>query len=788
MRKLWTIAKKELRGYFDHPTAYILLVVFLGINFFLFFRGAFLVGEASLRSMFDLMPWILLFFIPAVTMGALAEEKKHGTLEIVLSHPIHDYEYLLGKYTGNLLFVVIALVATAFVPITMMMAGDPDFGVVFAQYTGTVLLAAAMTAVGLFASALTRNQITAFIVATAVIFLLMLVGSEVVQVGLASWLASPLAQLAILSHYYNVTRGVIDLRDVVYFVSVAAAFLAAAYWLLLKERLHRGSHLYRNLSLGTVTVIAIAIVANLFGSYIPGRLDLTSERLYTLSGGTREILAGLDDVVTITLFASTELPTQVKLAERDVLDVLRDFERFSEGNVQVIRKHPDQSDEARRDAQQLGIRPVQFNVVRREELQLKQGWLGIAVQYADESEVLPFVGGSGELEYQLASFIWKLTRAKTPKLAFVTGHGEKGQTDYRAFDTELKRTYEVTTLDLSDSTAVIPDDVDALIVAGPKDAIDERSQAMMRDYVQADGRILYLGEGVDINLRFLFASAVPDSARDFVRELGVRLNGDLVFDLRSNESITVPGQIFNYVVAYPFWVRALPASDHAITRGLNSVFLPWPSSLDTVAVRGGRALTPLLTTSPYAGRQVGSFQIMPDQELAYDPDRLQSYVLAVALQGVGPGGGEAGEPVTRMASVESEGAAGSAGRDGDGAPVGQTLVDSVSRPVSKHVFTGPQRGRVVIVGDTDFLVDQFLQNSPENLIFALNALDWLTQTEALLGIRSKTPTPRPLVFQSSFQMQAVKYLNLIGVPLAFVLFGAARLLRRRRLTRREYGT
>ena len=106
--------------------------------------------------------------------------------------------------------------------------------------------------------------------------------------------------------------------------------------------------------------------------------------------------------------------------------------------------------------------------------------------------------------------------------------------------------------------------------------------------------------------------------------------------------------------------------------------------------------------------------------------------------------------------------------------------------MGREAFSGPPRGRVVVVGDSDFLMDQFLRNSPEGAIFALTAIDWLTQTNALLGIRSKQPTPRPLVFESNFEMQAIKYLNLIGVPLAFVLFGAIRLLRRRRFTRRTY--
>lgn len=799
MRNIWTIARKELRGYFDHPTAYILLVVFLAINFFFYFRSVFLVGVASARPMFDLLPWILLFFIPAVTMSALAEEKRHGTLEVILSHPIGHYDLLFGKYLGNLLFVAIALGATAFVPLLLLLAGQPDFGVVVAQYVGSLLLAGGMVAVGMFASALTQNQITAFIIGTATLFVFMLFGAEVIQIGLPSWLTEPLAQLGILPHFSNVARGVIDLRDIVYFVGFAAAFLSLAHWLLLRDRLNRSARLYRNLRLGTLLIVGIAVVANLFGRHIPGRLDLTAENLYTLSGGSKSILRDLNDLVTITLFVSKELPTQVKLTERDVNDVLRDFRRYGRGNVQVLRKHPDQNTSVREEAQGLGVQPVQFNVVRREELQLKQGWLGIAVQYADGHEAIPFVGNTRNLEYQLATHVWNLTRTDTSKIAFVSGHGERTATDYAAFRRELGRSYGISDVDLSAADSLIDLNVDAVVVAGPRRPLDERSRRHLRDYVARDGRMLYLGEGVDINLQFLFASAAPDSVRDFVEELGVRLNGDLVFDLRSNENITMPGQFFNYAVPYPFWVRALPASQHPIVRGINSVFLPWPSSLDTLQVLG-REITPLLATSEFAGRQAQSFQIRPDQQLVYDQNDLKGYTLAVALQpSRSPSESVEPAPGTEGASGIPEGAG------SDGADDGQSETDavqsdtgsaeteagevlgSVLRPVEKQVL-GPPRGRLVIVGDADFLSDQFVRNSVANAIFGLNALDWLTQSEELVRIRSKAPTLRPLVFGSDFEKQMIKYLNLVGVPLAFVVFGTVRLFRRRRFTRREYGS
>jgi ABC-2 type transport system permease protein len=794
MRNIWTIARKELRTYFDHPTAYILLVVFLVFNFFFFFRGVFLIATASLRPMFDLLPWILLFFIPAVTMGALAEERRRGTLEVTLSHPIHEPHFLLGKYVGNLLFLYIALAGTLLLPLTLAAGGQFDFGVMLAQYIGTAFLMAGMAAVGLFASALTRNQITAFIVATAVIFMLMMAGTEVVQMGLPAWLGGALGELGIMPHFGNVARGVIDLRDVVYFFALAAAFLSLAQWLLLRDRLSHGSRLYRNLRLGTLTIVGIALFANLFGRHIPGRIDLTQERLYTVSRGTRQILGDLNDVVTITLFSSRDLPAQVRPLERDVSDVLRDFERYGRGNIQVVRKHPDRSDEALQESQQLGIAPVQFSVMRTEELQVKQGWLGIAVQYADGAEVIPFVGATETLEYQLSTNVWRLTRSETPKVAYVTGHGEKTQREYAAFSRELARTYEIASVDLTSADADLGPDFDAVIVAGPKMAMDARSRALLRNYLAAGGRALYLGEGADVNLQYLFASPVPDSARDVAEMFGVRVNLDMVFDLRSNEAITVPGEVFNYIVPYPFWLRALPAAEHAITRNVNSLFLPWASSLDTLQTLGGREFTPLFTTSDAAGSQQGSFEIRPDVDPFYNPADLRPQLLAVAVEGA-VGAVQVPVPPPPEPEVADSAAADTTATPFDAGPNGRDEVQTQEQPPAEttprvlgtEVQEGPPTGRVVVVGDADFLTDVFARNATENLIFALNAIDWLTQSDALLSIRSKQRTPRPLVFESDTSKQAIKYLNLIGVPLLFVLLGTVRLMRRRGMTRRTYG-
>lgn len=172
MKRIWTVARRELKALFDLPTGYVLLVVFLVINGFFFFRQAYLTDTATLRPMLDLLPWVFLFFVPAVTMRALAEDIRGGQLEVVLAQPLSELELLLGKFLGAVLFLWIALALTLAIPLGLTAGAEVHWGTVVAQYIGAALLATGMAGVGVWASSLTRSQITAFIVGAGVMFLL----------------------------------------------------------------------------------------------------------------------------------------------------------------------------------------------------------------------------------------------------------------------------------------------------------------------------------------------------------------------------------------------------------------------------------------------------------------------------------------------------------------------------------------------------------------------------------------------------------------------------------------
>ncbi|HXI21664.1 MAG TPA: Gldg family protein, partial [Gemmatimonadales bacterium] len=473
MKAIWTVARRELKALFDNPAGYVLLIVFLVVNAFLFFRQAYLTGAATLRPMLDVLPWLLLFFVPAVAMRALAEDARMGQLEVVLSQPLTEFQLLLGKYLGAVLFLWIALLITLPIPLGLSLGSQLPWGPVVAQYVGAMLLAAGLAGVGVWASGITRSQITAFIVAVAVMFVLVLVGLNPLVVGLPPQLGLIAARLGVLSHFDNIGRGVIDLRDVVYFLSLAALFLTLAYGALMRRKLAGGQPPVRRLRLGVALLVATLVVINLLGSYITGRLDLTPGHAYTLSPATRTLVRSLPDIVTIKVFASQELPAEAGLLKRDVDDLLSDIRAAGRGKVRVVELDPADNPAARREAQSLGITPVQFNVVGQGSLQVKEGYLGLVVQYADGNEAIPFVRRTDDLEYRLASAIQGLTRTSRPRIGLIStkmSYGNDGR-GFNLIQQQLAKSYQIQPLALGDSTFLADTGIKAVIIAGEPDSI-----------------------------------------------------------------------------------------------------------------------------------------------------------------------------------------------------------------------------------------------------------------------------------------------------------------------------
>lgn len=226
MRATLTIARREFKAYFNSPVAYIVITIFLALVGIMFFVPFFSQDRVSMRDFFSLAPFLFVFFAPAITMRLIAEERRSGTIELLITMPVRDVDVILGKFVASLGLLVVALLLTLPYAFTIAQFGDLDWGPVWGGYVGLLLLGATFLAIGLMASSWTENQIVAFVIALflSMVFLML----DRFLMFLPAWLSEGVEYLSFTAHFRNAARGVIDTRDVVFYLSfiVLGMFLA----------------------------------------------------------------------------------------------------------------------------------------------------------------------------------------------------------------------------------------------------------------------------------------------------------------------------------------------------------------------------------------------------------------------------------------------------------------------------------------------------------------------------------------------------------------------------------
>ncbi len=746
LRPFLALVVKDLKGYFDQPTGYILLVILAATLSFLFFREALLTSEASLRPLFNTLPWVLGVFVPAVTMRLVAEEDRDGTLELLFTHPIRDWTIVLAKFVAAELFLMAGIGATIAIALLLETAGDLDRGATVAQYLGSFLLTGSFIAIGLFTSGLTRNQIVAFIIGVTANFVLLAIGVDTFLLAVPAGVAAVLQGLSPLTHFEKIARGVLDMRDMVYFLALILTFLSGAYFMLRRKTLSHRSPLYNNLQVGFVALVVLSLLTGWFGGAIHGRLDLTDEKLYTLSPSTEAILDDLDDVLTLHLYASKDLPTQVALVRRDVGDFLEDLGAQSD-RVRVVHSFPDEDDDAEAWAQQIGIQPVEFSLVGEEELQLKRGFFGLALTYLDRQEVIPFIESAEPLEYQVATLVHKMAQESRKTVAFLSGYGGRVRSEeLLALSFQLAQQYDVRDIAAGEDGSLDLQGVDLVVVAGLNTAPPAAVLDALHAYMAQGGSMLLLVDPVigpvttpELEGR-LVVFPNDHGLSPFAERYGIVLNNDLVSDGRVNEAIAMSRGTFNLPVPYPYWPRVAPL-ENRISGDVSSVLLTWAGSVDQVwPPIDGVEVFPLLQTSTFAVAEQEYLDVTPGQERNFPEAAEGSRLMALAT--VGPAPQAAGD--------------------------------------------GENTYRIVAVGDSEWLTDFAVSRAPENMVLGLNVIDWLAQEDALAAIRSKAISPRELLFSSNTHENMVQYGSIFGVPVVFLVIGALRYARRRRISSQVY--
>jgi len=425
MRQTLSITRKELNSYFGSPMALIFIGVFLVVTLFTFFwiDGFWGRGIADLRPLFRWMPLLLIFLIAALTMRQWSEEQQAGTLELLLTLPVKITQLVIGKFLAVLALVAVALLLTFSLPFTVTAVGSLDFGPVIGGYLAAVLMASAYIAIGLFVSSRTDNQIVALIMTVILCGAFYLIGSSTATELVSASVGELLRALGTGSRFASIERGVIDLRDLAYYLSLAGSFLALNVVSLEARRWSVGAKAADqrlNRRVNTVLVISNLVVFNILLFNIDfARIDLTAGGDYTLSGYTRDLLRSANEPLLVRGYFSDETHPLLAPLIPVLRDTLEEYEIASDGQMRLEFIDPLDSPELEAEANQsYGITPTPLNFSERGSVSVINAYMDILIRYGDQTEVLNLlelievtqVGdsidvGLRNLEYDLTSAI-----------------------------------------------------------------------------------------------------------------------------------------------------------------------------------------------------------------------------------------------------------------------------------------------------------------------------------------------------------------------------------------------
>jgi ABC-2 type transport system permease protein len=391
------ITRKELQNYFGSPMALLFVGGFLAITLFSFFwlETFFARGVADVRPLFRWMPVLMIILVSALTMRQWSEEQRSGTMEVLLTLPVSPVQLVLGKFLAVLTLVAVSLALTLFLPVTVAMLGSLDWGPVIGGYLAAILLAAAYAAVGLFVSSRTDNQIVALITTVMLCGLLYMLGSGGLADFFGRTVGDVLRGLSPGSRFESIQRGVIDLRDMLYYLTVTGVFLTLNVLSLISKSWSRGAATRpqrRAALLTAVLVVANLGMANVWAYPLRGlRLDLTQSREYTLSQTTRDLLSNLQEPLLIRGYFSEKTHPLLAPLVPTIRDTLEEYRIASGGRVEVEIVDPAKEPDKEAEAYQVyGISPTPFQVSGRYESSVINSYFDLLVRYGDQSEVLSF--------------------------------------------------------------------------------------------------------------------------------------------------------------------------------------------------------------------------------------------------------------------------------------------------------------------------------------------------------------------------------------------------------------
>lgn len=619
--------RKELQLYFSGVLGYLIIGIYLLINGLMLwvFPGAFNLlegGYASLTNYFGLAPWVFLFLIPAVSMRVFSEEIKTGMMELLAVRPISTVQLVVAKYFGTLMVVVLSIVPTLVYLWSISALGSPvgnlDWGAAIGSFVGLIALGAAYTAVALFASALTSNNVVAFVLGVAINMGMYLGFEALADLYKFSGWELVVRQFGFNEHYIAVSRGVLAARDLGYFVGLVLLFLSATIAVLSRRHLFTPAKVTVGFAVFAVALLALT-------QTLRWRMDLTEEGRYSLSEGTESLLENVDEPLLVKVYLEGEFPAGFERLRLETQYMLEEWSARN-GNVFFEFINPNEAEKQLEFKNQLatkGINAVQLQVNTKDGQSVLNVFPAAILSYKEKEETVLLLEdvmvydpaeqvniSIQQLEFNLARALSSLLQVERKKIAMITGHGELTASQTAGIGMALSEHYAVERFSMEtykakpDGSADIEDMVrrlnsfDLAVIAKPTKAFSELDKYLLDQFLMGGGHQIWFVDGVHAEMdslsfgpEFLAYPTYFDlNLTDLLFKYGVRINTNLIQDIRCagvNDRRSI-----NPWVYFPL----LGPTNHAAVNNLNAIKAEFASTIDTLESTG-IVKTPLLLTS-----------------------------------------------------------------------------------------------------------------------------------------------------------------------------------------------
>ncbi|MEQ9427034.1 MAG: GldG family protein [Cyclobacteriaceae bacterium] len=485
----------------------------------------------------------------------------------------------------------------------------------------------------------------------------------------------------------------------------------------------------KNIFIQLLILIAIVVVVNLIANKLYFRLDFTSDQRYTLSNATENILENLDDVVSIKAYFSEDLPPQLLSNRQDFQDLLIEFENRSSGSVVYQFVNPSENEVTESEAQGQGIQPIVINVTDRDQIQQMRAYMGAVIQMADRTEVIPVIQPGAAMEYDLTTAIKKISIVDKPKIGFIQGHGEPGIEACAQLSQQLNVLYTVEPYTISEEQ--IPATYKALAIIDPQDTIPPDHFNKIQQYMQLGGSVFVSFSPVigDLQTQTPMLRKAPEvGLKPWLSSNGVTVGDSFVVDAQCGRiSVRQRFGAFGYVnsqVQFPYFPVVTNFGEHSISSGLESLRMPFVTNLTINNSDSSRRVIPLAMTSENTGLVPSGRMIDVEKKWEQSDFPLSSEILAAAIE-------------------------------------------------------NPSGSRLVIIPNGQFVVNgapgqNQQQLNPDNINFASNAIDWLSDDTGLIDLRTKGVTSRPLPQLEDATRNTLKYGNVFAPILLILIYAFVR--------------